>query len=136
MNPWILASAVVIGLLGAAHLVMLYASPQLRPADAALAQRLRTSTVPLSADTNLWRLWFGFNTSHALGALGFAATYGYLALAEPEIFAQHLVLSGIGLAYLLAMLLTSLRCWFRQPSVGIAVGTLTFLIGAVTTHLD
>lgn len=137
MEPeiWVLVAAVIIGLQGAAHLVMLHLTPQLRPTDPALVASLRAGQVPLSDETDAWRLWMGFSTSHALGALVFAGTYGGLAVTHPEVVLESWWLAVVGLGYLLGMLVTSLRCWFRLPSVGIGVAALAFVIGVMAGHL-
>jgi hypothetical protein len=121
----------VTGFLGGAHLLMLYLSPKLRPSDPAVAEQLTRATVPLTDTTNMWRLWFGFNASHALGALCFASTYAYLALVEPAALFATPALCAVGLAYLLAMLVASLRYWFLVPTVGISLAALAFATGAV-----
>lgn len=124
------AAAMMVGLLGGAHLVMLYASPKLSPDDD-LAKRLAVSVVPLSDATNMLRLWVGFNASHSLGAVVFALTYGYLALAHDEMLSDSPYLLVVGAAYLLTMLLASVRYWFNVPSTGLALATLLYLVGAV-----
>lgn len=130
--PWIVFSATVIAALGAAHLAMLHTTPKLRPADPSVSARLESATVPLSDATNMGRLWTGFNTSHALGALSFGATYASLALTAPQVFRDGTALSVVGLVYLGAMLWASIRYWFRLPSVGIGVATVAFAIGAAS----
>ncbi|UPK75067.1 hypothetical protein MU582_00075 [Nocardioidaceae bacterium SCSIO 66511] len=134
MNPegWIAVSASLIGLLGGMHLLMLYFSANLRPVGAELSEQLTEATVPLSDTTNLWRLWFGFNASHSIGALGFGATYAYLALAQPTALFDGAVLCSIGLAYLVAMLWASLRYWFLAPTVGISIATIAFAVGTAS----
>jgi hypothetical protein len=123
-------AAMIAGLLGAMHLVLLYASPKLRPADE-LATRMAGSVVPVSDATDVLRLWIGFNVSHSLGALVFGLTYGYLALAQEGTFFETPYLTVVGAGYLLAMLSASVRYWFNVPTIGLAVATLVYLIGAV-----
>lgn len=135
-EAWVAGSAAVVGLLGAMHLVMLYLSPNLRPVGPQLIEQLARETVPLSDATNMWRLWFGFNASHSIGALGFAATYSYLAVAQPAALFDGAILCGIGLAYLLAMLWASLRYWFLAPTIGISLATLAFTVGAALALTD
>ncbi|MFI6681572.1 hypothetical protein [Kribbella sp. NPDC050470] len=123
-------AAIIVALLGGAHLTLLYASPKLSPDDD-LGKRLSVSVVPLSDATNLLRLWVGFNASHALGALVFGLTYSYLALVHDEMVSESPYLIVVGAAYLLAMLLASVRYWFSVPSTGLALATLLYLVGAV-----
>lgn len=77
------------------------------------------------------RLWFGFNSSHALGALCFAITCAYLALVEPAALFATPTLCAVGLAYLLAMLVATLRYWFLVPTVEISLAALAFATGAI-----
>jgi hypothetical protein len=121
-------AAVIVGLLGAGHLVALFTGPQLRPGDE-LAGRMEASVVPLSDATNMMRLWVGFNTSHALGAMAFSLTFGYLALVQDQMFFDTTYLAVVGVVYLLAMLFTSARYWFNVPSIGISLAALLFLAG-------
>lgn len=128
---WIALAAIVVGYLGGSHLLMLFRTPKLHPSDAALTEQMSRATIPLSDATTVGRLWVGFNASHSLGALGFGVTYAYLGLAEPTALFATPVLSVVGLAYLLAMLGTSLRYWFLLPTLGISLATLIFATGAV-----
>ena len=125
----IAVAAGIVGLLGLGHLVMLYAGPKLRPDDD-LASRLEAAVVPLSDATNMMRLWVGFNASHALGALVFSLSYGYLALAHEDVFFDTGYLTVVGALYLVAMLITSIRYWFSVPSIGIGLAALLYLAGA------
>lgn len=127
---WIAASAAVVALLGAVHLVMLYFTPKLRPVDSETTGVLKRTTLPLSDTTNMWRAWLGFNTSHAFGAVSFGAVYLYLALAAPSTLFDGPYLCLVGLAYLLGMLSASARYWFIQPTIGISVATCAFGVGA------
>lgn len=131
MNGSILIAiaAAIVGLLGAGHPVALFAGPQLRPDDD-LAPRMEASVVPLSDATNMMRLWVGFNTSHALGAMAFSLSFGYLALVQDQMFFDTAYLAVVGVLYLLAMLVTSTRYWFNVPSIGIGLAALLFLAGA------
>lgn len=127
-------AAGIAGLLGVGHLVLLYGGPKLRPDDD-LAARLETSVVPLSDATNLMRLWVGFNTSHALGALAFSLTYGYLALANDDVLFDTAYLPVVGGAYLATILITSIRYWFSAPTTGLTLATLLYLAGVGTAWL-
>ncbi|MEV0288769.1 hypothetical protein AB0H36_32010 [Kribbella sp. NPDC050820] len=48
-----------------------------------------------------------------------------------EMVSESPYLIVVGAAYLLAMLLASVRYWFSVPSTGLALATLLYLVGAV-----
>ena len=82
-------------------------------------------------DSSLWKAWIGFNLSHALGVVIIAT----IVLTQ--------VLSGVADAldqswFLLLVFLVpatylvlSIRYWFRDPTVGITLGTLLIWVGAI-----
>jgi hypothetical protein len=86
---------------------------------------MANSAVRLSrGGTDMWRAWIGFNFSHSLGLLLFAAlaiwagAYGSML---PAGVLPALIL--IGCVYLVLALLY----WFRIPTIGIAIGTGCFV---------
>ena len=71
----------------------------------------------------MWQAWVGFNFSHSLGLLLFAAlAIGAGARIEtiPSGIMPALIL--IGCVYLVLALLY----WFRTPAIGVAIGTGCF----------
>lgn len=127
-----LAGAVPYLVLGAAHA---WHTPTragdtkgLSARDPAVEEAMATTSPRLTARTDLWRAWVGFNYSHSLGAVLFglfvvligrnAASYAVNgALAAP-------LASMISLAYLLL----GVKYWFRTPIVGIAVSVVAFTL--------
>ena len=83
----------------------------------------------LTAETTMWKAWIGFNASHSLGAMLFAAFYGYLALFRLDVllsspFLVALSMITLGIYYLLAR-----AYWFRIPLAGITIATALFSAG-------
>lgn len=128
--PWLIqASALIIGVLGAAHLLFTFFGPRLRPRDRSLAARMDASHLVLTEETTVWRAWIGFNASHSLGALLFAAVYALLAGRHPAVLFGDPFLLGLGACLLVALLWLAWRYWFRVPMAGIALALLLYLAG-------
>ena len=80
----------VFGVLGVLHAVYtlldLYNPRRLVPVDPSVAHAMANSALRLSGGrTDMWRAWVGFNFSHSLGLLLFAAL-AIWAGAESECF--------------------------------------------------
>jgi hypothetical protein len=118
----------VFGVLGGLHaiytLLDLHNPRRLVPVDPAVAHAMANSAVRLSGGgTDMWRAWIGFNFSHSLGVLLFAAL-AIVAGARIRTLPVGIVaaLTLIGCDYLAL----ALRYWFRVPAIGIAIGTGCF----------
>ena len=118
----------IFGVLGGLHaiytLLDLRNPRRLVPADPSVAHAMANSAVRLSGGaTDMWRAWIGFNFSHSLGVLLFAALAiwaGVRIRMLPVGIVAALTL--IGCVYLAL----ALRYWFRAPAIGIAIGTSCF----------
>jgi hypothetical protein len=97
---------------------------RLVPDDRAVVRAMANSALRLShGGTNMWRAWIGFNFSHSLGVLLFAALAiwaGAHVSTLPAWVLPALIL--VGCTYLALALLY----WFRIPAIGIAIGTGCF----------
>jgi hypothetical protein len=119
----------VFGVLGGLHaiytLLDLRNPRRLVPADPSVAQAMAHSTLRLSrGGTDMWRAWVGFNFSHSLGLLLFAALAiwaGARIKTVPTAIMPGLILVG-GVYLVLALLY-----WFRAPVIGVAIGTGCFI---------
>jgi len=119
----------VFGVLGGLHgiytLLDLRNPRRLVPADPSVAQAMAHSTLRLSRGaTDMWRAWVGFNFSHSLGLLLFAALAiwaGARIKTVPTAILPALIL--ISVVYLVLALLY----WFRAPVIGVAIGTGCFI---------
>ena len=125
------ASALVVFVLGAMHLFYTFSGPAFDPRDPELKLRLQEVSPRLTSQTTMWRAWVGFNASHSFGALLFGWVYGYLALAQAEMFfsSKFLVLTG---AVLLAGYVALARAyWFSIPSRGVTLAAVLYALGMV-----
>jgi hypothetical protein len=80
-----------------------------------------------------WNAWIGFNLSHSLGLVLFGALYGGIALGDFSFVAGSLFLWVSAVVVGLVYLLLALRFWFWLPATVSAVGTLCFVLGALST---
>ena len=127
----IAAGAAIFGLLGTLHLLYTFFTDRFEPRDAAAGAAMRATSPRLTRRTSVWSAWVGFNASHSLGAMLFAAVYGLLALAHPDWLRASPALLGLGVATCLAYLALAARYWFRTPLLGIALGTACVSLGAL-----
>jgi hypothetical protein len=119
----------VFGVLGGLHaiytLLDLRNPRRLVPVDPSVANAMANSALRLSrGGTDMWRAWIGFNFSHSLGVLLFAALAvraGSRVNTLPVGIMPALTL--IGCVYLVL----ALRYWFRIPAIGVAIGTGCFV---------
>jgi hypothetical protein len=127
--------------LGFAHTVFTFQSSPtsgpMTPTDPELQQALtRPGGIGMAPhlQSTLWSSWVGFNLSHSLGIIVTASivlaevlTDVEQAMATPWFV---VVVTVVPAAYLVI----SIRHWFRDPTVGIGVGTALLWIGTIV-HL-
>jgi len=120
-------AGLIYGLLGTLH--ALYTFLDLRnprrivPDDPAVMTAMQNSKIRLTrGESTMWQGWVGFNLSHSLGALMFAAAcfivaacLRILAFSPWVLFA----LAGISALYLVM----AAQYWFRIPILGTATAT-------------
>jgi len=127
----ILGGASIFGLLGGLHLAYTFLGGKLLPRDAAVIDAMKGTSLVLTRQTTIWHAWIGFNASHSLGAMLFAALYILLAAKHMEILGQSKELVLLGVATCLAYLWLAHTYWFRVPFIGIAIATACFATAAV-----
>ncbi|HET6564163.1 MAG TPA: hypothetical protein VFG52_02020 [Xanthomonadales bacterium] len=121
-------SALIIALLGTAHLIMTFFGPKLLPRDRALREAMDQVHPVITRQTTIWRAWMGFNASHSLGAIMFGFFYGYMAEAHPGILFSSTPLLLFGLAMLLAYLVLAKVYWFISPLLGISISLVCYVL--------
>ena len=125
--PWLIAaSAGIVLVLGALHLLYTFHGSKLLPRDAELQARMQAVSPVITRQTTMWKTWIGFNASHSCGLILFGAVYGYLALAQSEVLFHSPFLLALGLAALLAWVVLARAYFFRIPLVGVALATLLY----------
>ncbi|MCB1609173.1 MAG: hypothetical protein KDI71_19595 [Xanthomonadales bacterium] len=132
----IVTSALIILLLGLAHLYYTFVGSKLRPRDAAVETAMAQSHPGITTQTTLWRAWVGFNASHSLGAMLFGLIYAYLALYQAQLLFTSAFLMALGLVFLAAYLVLGFRYWFSVPRNGIALASACYLTGWLASVLS
>ncbi len=125
------AGALVILVLGTAHLFMTFASNKFSPRDSELEARLKLVAPVISSQTTMWRAWVGFNASHSTGAVLFGLVYGYLAAFHFSFLVASTFLSLLGCACLVCYLVLAKLYWFSVPLVGIGLALGLYLAGLI-----
>ena len=133
MNPQalIVAGALLLGVLGSLHLVFTFFTQRFSPRDPATEASMKRTHPRLTSRTTLWKAWVGFNASHSLGAMLFAAVYLLLALGHMPWLREAPSLVWLAAAGALAYLALAVRYWFRTPLIGIALATACFFAAAI-----
>lgn len=127
----IVAGASIFGLLGSVHLAYTFFTDKFLPRDRTLIDAMKSTSPVLTRATTMWDAWIGFNASHSLGAIVFAALYLLLAAKHMDILLQSREFVLLGLAAGIAYLCLAHAYWFRIPFIGIAIATSCFAIAAV-----
>jgi hypothetical protein len=131
-----LVGAALFGLLGVAHGVLtlrdLHVPRSFTPTDENLRRAMAEAPLRLAPRTTIWNAWVGFNLSHSLGLLIFGTFFGGLALRDFGMVEENLFLRFGAVAVGLVYLVLALRFWFWVPAVLSAVGTLCFVVSALS----
>ena len=131
-----LAGALPFFVLGIAHAFATPRAPAdvkgLSPSDPQLAEAMTRSGLRLTRRTDMWRAWVGFNLSHSLGALIFAA-FVFVTGRSAPVFAAE---AGIGVPFALVVAAAYLglarRYWFRTPFIGCLLAVMLFFASWIT----
>jgi len=124
-------SAAIVFVLGAVHLAYTFFGEKLRPRDPQLAAQMEEDSPQITRETTMARAWVGFNASHSMGAILFGIIYANLALEHPTTFYSSWVIQGAGLVFLCSMCVLAKKYWFRIPLVGLAIATISYVIGMI-----
>jgi hypothetical protein len=117
----------IYGLLGTLHAAYTFLDVRnprrIVPDDPAVITAMQGSKIRLTrGESTMWQGWVGFNFSHSLGALMFAAAC-FIVAAGLRRFAFApwvlLVLASVSAVYLLL----AAQYWFRIPILGTAIAT-------------
>jgi len=127
----LLTGAAIFAILGALHLLYTFTGTRLQPRDAAAIAAMQATHPRLAPATTVWRAWIGFNASHSLGALVFAAFVIGLAGWRMDVIRDAPAFAWLAAANALAWTWLAWRYWFRIPLAGLAVASACFLVAAV-----
>ncbi len=124
------AGAAILATLGSVHLAYTWFTHRFDPRDAALMPAMQATSPRLTRATSMWRCWLGFNASHSLGVLLFAALYLLLATQHADVLRASPVLAWLAPAGAAAYTALAWCYWFRVPLAGAAAATACFIAGA------
>lgn len=99
--------------------------------DPAVEGAMATTSPRLTARTDLWRAWVGFNYSHSLGAVLFGLFVLLIGRSESAFLAEGALAIPLALIVSLAYLVLGIKYWFKTPIVGIAVSVACFALAWV-----
>ncbi len=126
-----LAGSLPFLLLGTAHALHTPRLPNerkgLSPADPSLAESMARSRLLLTARTDMWRAWVGFNLSHSLGAVLFGVLVVLVGRTSASFGSDAALFLPLAALVSVAYLSLGIAYWFRTPIIGIAVSVFLFL---------
>lgn len=131
----LVAGALIFGVLGSIHLLYTLAGKKFDPRDAATRVAMQATSPVISRRTTMWQAWIGFNASHSLGAMVFAAFMLLLALLHMDFLRANPTFAWLAFANAAAWFAVGWRYWFRTPLVGIGLAGVCFLIAAARLSL-
>ncbi|MGB5326238.1 MAG: hypothetical protein WBN40_12545 [Pseudomonadales bacterium] len=123
--------ASIFGLLGVLHLQYTFFTDKFSARDASVTEAMKSTSPKLTKDTTVWNAWVGFNASHSLGAIFFAAIYIPLSFGNMELINRSPWFSCLPVAVGFSYLALAKAYWFKIPLVGILLATLCFTGAAV-----
>ena len=119
--------ASIFGILGLVHLIYTFFTDKFDPFNSDVMVAMKSTSPILTKETTVWRAWVGFNASHSLGAILFAAIYIPLCFSHIQFIATNswfaVLPSVVGISYLLL----AKNYWFKIPFFGILISTLCFI---------
>lgn len=119
--------ASIFGVLGFVHLIYTFFTDKFNPYNPDVATAMKSTSPFLTKETSVWHAWVGFNASHSLGAIFFAAIYIPLAFSHIQFIANNswfaVLPSVIGFSYLLL----AKNYWFKIPFFSILLSTICFI---------
>ena len=131
----IVASAAISFALGVLHLLYTFGGQKFRPRDPELEARLKAVSPVLTRQTTMWKAWIGFNASHSLGLLFFAAVYAYLALGQSALLFGSIYLATVGGLFLGGYVVLAKRYWFSSALRGVALAAACYAAGFIASRM-
>lgn len=127
----LVTGALIFGALGIIHLVCTFTGSTFDPRDAATRAAMQATAPVISRRMTMWQAWIGFNGSHSIGAIVFAAFVLLLALGHMDFLHANPTFAWLAFTNAAAWFAVGWCYWFRVPLVGIGLAAVCFLIAAV-----
>ncbi len=125
---FIILGASIVAVLGSIHLVYTFFTDKFDARDPAASAAMKVASPILTRRTTLWRAWIGFNASHSLGLLLFAAIYLVLAIGHIAVLRDSAALTWLPVVASAGWAALARRYWFSTPLVGVAIAGACFLV--------
>ncbi len=123
----LIIGASIFGLLGFVHLIYTFFTDKFNPYNPDVKTAMKSTTVTITKETTVWYAWVGFNASHSLGAILFAAIYLPLAFSHIEFIANNSWFAVLPSIVSISYLLLAKSYWFKIPFFGFLISTLCFV---------
>jgi hypothetical protein len=127
----IVAGALLFGLLGTVHLAYTFFTNKFDARDASTTVAMKATSPVLTRRTSLWKAWIGFNASHSLGLLLFAAVYLILAIGHMPLLQQSPALVWLPVFGGASYLVLASLFWFHTPLIGVGIASTCFVVAAL-----
>ncbi|TMP35491.1 LIC_13387 family protein [Pseudoalteromonas rubra] len=125
-----IVGASIFGLLGLIHLAYTCFSDKFDPRNLEVKEAMLNTPPRITKQTNMWQAWVGFNASHSLGALLFAAFYIPLCISHFDIISDTIWFSVLPSVVSISYLLLAVKYWFKVPFTGILIASACFVTAA------
>ena len=135
-SAFVVASAMIMLMLGFVHLLYTFHVTKLNPRDSNLTAKMMTVSPVISRETTMWRAWVGFNASHSICLILFGAVYGYLAMRHSAFLFQSWFLLAVGFAVLLGYAILAKLYWFNAPFRAVTLAAVLYLLGIVSNQMQ
>jgi hypothetical protein len=99
----------------------------LSPSDTALSSAMAKTPLSITKRTDMWRCWVGFNLSHSLGLLLFAAFVLVIGRSGVSFAQQARVLVPLTVIVSASYLCLAMTYWFRTPIIGCVLSVGCFV---------
>jgi hypothetical protein len=124
----------IFGILGSIHIFLTLKTKAFSGFSEEANEAMKTTSLKITPNSNLWKAWVGVNLSHGLGAVLFAFIYVVISLSDFTFVESNVWFVYVGLFYCLAFTLLSKLYWFKTPFIGSFVSVLCFGVSAIFIH--
>lgn len=121
----------ILGILGCVHLWLTFFSHKFHAHNLDVTEAMKTTSPLISKQTTMWAAWVGFNASHSLGVIIFAAIYIPLTILHFSIIVHSLWFSLLPCIISLSYLALAKKYWFNVPFIGMLISSLCFIAAFV-----
>ena len=130
-----ISGAAIFGFLGFIHLIYTFFTNKFNAYDPDVTLAMKNTSPVIAKETTLWQAWVGFNASHSLGVIFFAAIYIPLASSNMQLIINNnwfaVLPSIVGFSYLFL----AKNYWFKIPLIGILISTICFILAFVLINV-